>query len=183
MGVIRRLRTRPLGLGGWVWWLSIAWVGIDVASSAFVFISSTQPVTVSGDIGPAWLNTPWLLNLIAAVEWLALAAWMLLALPVLFTGISQLAARQLRVRVAVWVAMWVAGVTLTFLIIDWQDNLPQKWTCSAGSGCGIESYYGPAVVNMRELAICIGFLALGAVVTWILAGRNAVTRPRRDVTN
>jgi hypothetical protein len=178
--VIKRLRMKPLGLGGWAWWLSISWIGMDAASSGVVFISSTQPVTVSGDVGPAWLNTPWLVDVIATGEWLTLAVWLLLAFPVLYAGIGQLAARRLGLRVAAWSAVWVAGVALTFLIIYWQDNLPEKWTCSAGSGCGVAPYYGPAVVNMRELAICIAFLALGAVMTWILAGPNAVTHPWRD---
>jgi hypothetical protein len=180
--VIKRFRRKPLGVGGWVWWLSVLWVGIDVAASGFVFLSSTQPVTVSGDVGPTWLNSPWLLDVIGIGSWLALAVWLVLAIPVLYAGIGQLAARGLGLRVAAWSGVWVAGVALTFLLIYWQDNLPQKWTCSAGSGCGVAPYYGPAVVNVRELAICIAFLVLGAAVTWILTGPNAVTQPRRNAS-
>jgi len=138
-----------------------------------------QPVTASGNVGPAWLNSPWLLDVIGIGSRLALAVWLVLALPVLYAGIGQLSARRLGRRVAAWAGMWLTGVALTFLIIGWQDNLPQKWTCSA-DGCGVAPYYGPAVVNMRELAICIAFLVLGAAVTWTLAGSNAVTRPPRS---
>jgi hypothetical protein len=91
--VIKRLRMKPLGIGGWVWWLSILWVGIDAAASGYVFLTSTQPVTVSGDVGPAWLNSPWLLDVIAIGAWLALAVWLVLAIPVLYAGIGQFAPR------------------------------------------------------------------------------------------
>ena len=50
----------------------------------------------------------------------------------------------------------------------WADNLPEKTTCAA-EGCGVVPYCGPAVVNLRELAIWCAFLALGAVMTWMLA--------------
>jgi hypothetical protein len=148
---------KPRGVGGWVWWLSILWVAIGAASSAFVFFSSTQPVTASSANVPTWVG--WL-------ALLALVSWLVLTIPVLIAGVAQLRDREL--RAIAWTGAWVVDLTLTVLIKAWQDNPPQKITCDA-NGCGVVPYYGPAVVDLRELGICAAFLTLGAVMTWILA--------------
>jgi hypothetical protein len=173
VGVIRRyqFRMKPHGLGGWVWWLSMAWLGIGAALSGFTFLTSIQPVTVSSDGIPTWLGGPGSANMIWAVEAMAAATLLILTVPVLLAGLTQL--RSL--IQPLWAGAWVVGLPLMVLTKVWADNLPERTTCGA-DGCGVAPYSGPAVVNLRELAICAAFLALGAVMTWILAGPESVSR-------
>lgn len=89
----------------------------------------------------------------------------------LVSGLVRLqAARQ-----PLWVGAWVVGLPLMILTRVWLDNLPERATCGA-DGCRVVPYYGPPVMNWRELAICGAFLALGATMTWILAGSEAASR-------
>jgi hypothetical protein len=41
-------------------------------------------------------------------------------------------------------------------------------------------YYGPALVNWRELAICVAFVAIAAVITKVLSRREALAQLRRN---
>lgn len=166
MDVIQRYQfwMRPLGVGGWVWWLSILWVGFGAALSGFTFLSSTQPVTASNDGVPTWLGGAGSANVIWTAEMLAAAALLVLTIPVLVAGIAQLRPREQRL----WAGVWVVGLPLMILIKVLADNLPERSTCGA-DGCGAVPYNGPAVVNLRELAICVAFVALGVLMTRILA--------------
>lgn len=61
----------------------------------------------------------------------------------------------------------------------WADNLPERTTCGT-DGCGVVPCHGPAVVNLRELEIFVAFLAIGAVLTWILTGPEAIAQLRHN---
>ena len=55
------------------------WVAIGVAASGFIFLASTQPVTVSNADGtPAWLGGPAADNVIATGGIVAIGAWLVL---------------------------------------------------------------------------------------------------------
>jgi protein-S-isoprenylcysteine O-methyltransferase Ste14 len=137
--------------------LSVLWVGIGAAISGFFFVSSTQPVTASSD-GSA--------NMIAIAILVAVAAWLVLAFPVLIVGGAQFRGRER--RQLLWTCAWVVGLALMVLTRVLLDNLPERITCGT-DGCGVVPYYGPAVVNGPELVICVAFLAIGTLMTWALA--------------
>ena len=148
------------------------WVGIGVAASGFIFLASTQPVTVSNADGiPAWLGGPAADNVIATGGLVAIGAWLVLAIPVLFAG----AARREPPVQALWFGAWLAGLVLMVLTRILLDNLPEPVTCG-GDGCGVVPYYGPAVVNWPELAICGAFLGVGAAMTWTVVRPEAKAR-------
>jgi len=148
------------------------WVGIGAAASGFIFLESTQPVTVSNIDGiPAWLGGPGSDNVIVTGGLAAIGAWLVLAIPVLAAG----AARREPPEQALWTGVWVAGMLLMILTRAWLHNMPERTTCGA-DGCGVVPYYGPAVLNWRELAICGAFLVLGAVMTWMVARPEGVSR-------
>jgi hypothetical protein len=179
MHVIRRYLfwMKPRGIGSRVWWLSMLWAGIGAAASGFIFLSSTQPVIISNDGIPTWLGGAGSANAIWTAGVVAIAAWLVLTIPVLIAGRARLRAWEL--GHGLWAGAWVAGLALMVLTKVWADNLPQRITCGTDR-CGVVPYYGPAVVNLRELAICAAFLAVGAVMTWILAGPEAIAQPRRN---
>lgn len=153
------------------------WAGIGAAASGFIFFSSMQPVTVSSDGIPTWLGGSGSANVVWTAGVVAIAAWLVLTFPVLVAGLARLRAWE-RGRL-LWSGAWVVGLPLMVLTKVWADNLPEKTTCGT-DGCGVVPYYGPAVVNLCELAICAAFLAIGAVMTWILAGQEAIAEPRRN---
>ncbi len=123
--MIRRYRFRMKlhGLAGWAWWLAMLWVGIGAAASGFIFLSSTQPVTASNIDGiPAWLGGPGSANVIVTGGLVAIAAWLVLTIPVLVSGLVRLrAARQ-----PLWVGAWVVGLPLMILTRVWLHNLPER---------------------------------------------------------
>jgi hypothetical protein len=148
------------------------WVGIGVVASGFIFLSSTQPVTVSNADGiPAWLGGPASDNVIATGGLVAIGAWLVLTIPVLFAG----AAQRKPPAQALWFGAWLAGLLLMILTRVVLHNLPQPVACGGG-GCGVVPYYGPAVVNWPELAICGAFLGVGAAMTWTLVRPEASAR-------
>lgn len=144
------------------------WVGIGAAASGFFFVSSTQPVTTSSDASA---------NVIETAIVVAIAAWLVLAIPVLVAGCARF--RGLEQGQLLWTGAWVVGLALMVLTKVLVDNLPERTTCGT-DGCGVVPYYGPAVVNLPELAICAAFLAIGALMTWMLARPEAVAQPRRN---
>jgi hypothetical protein len=163
----------PHKVGRWVWLLSMVWIGIGAAASGFIFISSTQPITASNIDGiPAWLGGPASTNVIVTGALVAMGAWLVLTIPVLVAGL-----RKLREPpwTGWWFLAWVAGLALMVLTRLWLDNLPQRTSCGT-DGCGVVPYYGRAITNVRELAICGAFLALGAMMTLVLARPEAVSR-------
>ncbi len=87
---------------------------------------------------------------------------MLLAVPVLAAGLVQLRAWRAASmpRAGAWAGAWAAGLALMFLA---GEGLPGPPVCGSAAG------YYTASVAWAELPACIAFLALGAVMTRILA--------------
>jgi hypothetical protein len=63
-------------------------------------------------------------------------------------------------RATAWAGAWVAGFELMYQAAVWGEY-PARYMTPSDSG--------PAVVSWGELAICAAWLALGAVMTLILA--------------
>jgi hypothetical protein len=53
-------------------------------------------------------------------------------------------------------------------------------TCSNQDGCYAVPYYGPALVNWRELVICVAFVAIAAVMTTLLSRPEGIAQLRRN---
>jgi hypothetical protein len=174
--VIRRYRfwMKPQRVGGWVWWLSMLWAGIGACVSGLFFLSSTQPVTVSGDGIPAWLGGPGVATVISYSGAVAIVVWLVLTIPVLVAGRARL--RGWRQGRWLWAGAWVVGLVLMPYIRVCADTLPSITKCSNDDGCSSVLYYGPALVNWRELAICVAFVAIAAVLTTLLARPEAIVR-------
>jgi hypothetical protein len=60
------------------------------------------------------------------------------------------------------------------------DTEPSIMKCSTEDGCSMYPYYGPALVNWRELAICVAFGAIAAVMTTVLSRPEGIARLRRN---
>jgi len=150
--------TRALVLGslrvrGRTWLLSMMWVAAGAVITGYIFYATT-PNHISADVigtgfigfsaGPAAVQ-------ITAV--LALVAWLALPLPVLIAGFIRLRGWRPAnwLPAAAWAGAWIAGAALLLLA--------RAWGNSAGNA-----------VSWGELAICVAWLVLGAVMTWILAG-------------
>jgi hypothetical protein len=116
---------------------------------------------------PQWNGEP---GVIIAVGALAAVVWILLAFAVLVAGLARFGRRESRddIRRYAWIGIWIAGVALMVLALvaasSWLDGngpvVPTVGTTLPGPG--------PAV-GWGELPICAAWLALGAVMTWILA--------------
>jgi hypothetical protein len=107
------------------------------------------------------------------------AIWLVLTIPVLAVGFGRLARTKPpdEGRRVAWLCTWIAGVALMSLAAIWGQDTPRPtYSCSPPGGCVLNAY-GPAVVIWRELPLCAAFLALGAIVTWVLA---RPTRPQRS---
>lgn len=157
--VIGGLRVR-----GWIWYLSTLWAGIGAAGAGYIFFLSTHvPAIPAYSRIPSWDGEPAVI--IAAGE-LAAAAWLVLTIPVLATGLIRL--RGWTLMSQAWAGAWTAGVALMVVVANWQTHAPATYACSTGEGCTI-SGYSHAVVSWPELAICAAWLALGAAMTRILA--------------
>ena len=179
-----RFWMKPRRVGGWVWWLSMLWAGIGAYASSLYFLSSTLPITDSPQYGqvadgvdrlPAWLGGAasqlWDVAVVGA------GVWLLLAIPVLIAGRARLRAWGRGRRL--WTGVWVVGLVLVVYIRVCADTLPSTTTCSAGDGCYAVPYYGPALVNWRELAISVAFVAIAAVMTTLLSRPEAIARLRQ----
>jgi hypothetical protein len=157
---------KPCRVGGWIWWVSMLWAGIGASVSGLVFLSSTLPVAIASDGIPAWLGGPRSANVIWGSTVVAVAVWLVLTIPVLVAGRSLLRARGQGWRL--WAGAWVAGFVLMLSVRICADTLPSTTTCNTQDGCYEVPYYGPALVNWRELAICVAFVAIAAVMTAVL---------------
>jgi MFS family permease len=120
-------------------------------------------------------------GVIIAVGALAAVVWMLLAIPVLVAGLARFGRRESRddIRRYAWIGIWIAGVALMVLALvaafRWLDgNGPVVPTV----GTTLPSP-GPAV-GWGELPICAAWLALGAVMTWILAAPHSRNVPENS---
>ena len=177
------LPARALAAGGfrdrgWVWWLSLLWVAIGASGAGYAFAMTTQTcsdVCADGVIWfPQWNGEP---GVIVAVGALAAAIWIMLAIPVLVAGLVRLRGREPRkgIRRWAWIGIWIAGVALMVLAVGaasgWlAGNSPPDPTQPSST------YGSPGpVTGWGELLVFAAWLALGAVMTWILAaphGRN-----------
>lgn len=156
----RALVTGGLRVRGWTWSLSMVWVAAGVVITGYIFFATT-PNYASADIdgtgligfnaGPAAVQ-------IAAV--LALAVWVALSLTMPVAGFIRLRGWRPAnwLRAAAWAGAWIAGAVLLEL------------AHALGNSSG---------VSWGELAVCAAWLALGAVLTWILA----VPIHRPELTN
>jgi hypothetical protein len=183
--MIRRHRfwMKPRRIGGWVWSLSMLWAGIGAYVSSLYFLSSTQPITNSQEYGqavggvdglPAWLGGA--ANVIGDSEVPAIAVWLVLATPVLVFGRARFRAwRQGR---RLWTGAWIVGLVLLVYIRVCADTLPSTTTCNTVDGCYAVPYYGPALVNWQELAICVAFVAIATVMTTLLSRPEAIAQLR-----
>jgi hypothetical protein len=155
-------------LSGPVWWLAMLWVGLGAAGSVYAFVCSAQRLDFNNARVPAWVGEPWIIG--DAAGWGA-AIWLVLTIPVLAAGFVRLGRTKPRNEIlwAAWVCTWIAGVALMWLAGLWgQDISRPTYSCSPPGDCALNAY-GPAVVIWRELPLCAAFLALGAIVTWVLA--------------
>jgi hypothetical protein len=111
-------------------------------------------------------------------ELVVVAVWLVLAIPVLVGGRALLRAwRQGR---RLWTGVWVAGLVLLIYIRVCADTLPSTTTCNTEDGCYAVPYYGPALVNWQELAICVAFVAIAAVMTTLLSRPQVIARLRQN---
>ena len=123
---------------------------------------------------PQWNGEP---GVITAAGALAAAVWILLTIAVLVAGLARFARREPRygIRWCAWIGSWIAGVALMNLALvtasGWLAGNGPVDPTQPTSAWGTP---GP-VVGWGELPIFAAWLALGAVMTWILAashGRN-----------
>jgi hypothetical protein len=161
-------------------WLSVLWAGLGAAGAGYAFFLSTKHLAV-GMYLPQWDGES---GVIVRAGTLAALTWLLLTVPVLVAGFIRLRGGRPsngRVRAAVWAGAWVAGLALMYLVSHWQASPPAIDTCDK-FGCAL-SGYGPSAVSWRELAVCAGYLALGAVMARMMAGHHnrRLTPVQQDV--
>lgn len=170
--VIGGLRVRGL----LVLCLSMLWAGLGAAGTGYIFILSTHiPVTTSCDLLQCWVGEP---GVIIAAAKLGEAAWLMLTIPVLVTGLIRL---RLTPWAGWWAVAWVAGLALMYRVANWQTSAPAVLACSKNQGCALAGYRY-AVVSWGELAVFAAWLALGAAITLMLA-RPAHGRDRSDTSS
>jgi hypothetical protein len=165
--VIGGLRDR-----GWIWLLSMLWVGAGVAITGYFFYVTTRPFgwadVTTGIYG--WSADPVAVRITVV---LALVAWLALPLPVLIAGFIRLRGWRPAswLRAAAWAGAWIAGASLMALASAWghypEGSCPHSY--QNGMVCPVPS---PAVVSWGELVICPAWLVLGAVMTQVLRGRG-----------
>jgi hypothetical protein len=144
------------------------WVGLGAAGSVYAFVCSDQRLDFNNARIPTWVGEPGMFG--AAAAWGA-AIWLVLTIPVLAAGLVRLGRPKPRdeIRSAGWICTWIAGVALMWLVALWGQDTPlPTYACSPPGDCVLNAY-GPAVVIWGELPLCAAFLALGVIVTWVLA--------------
>jgi hypothetical protein len=153
----RDARARVLGGlrgRGWVWLLSMLWVVIGAGGAIYATVTFTHVGYGQGVIWMVqWPGEP---QVVIDVAVIALPVWVLLSVPLLIAGFVRFRGWGSRnwLRVPGWAGSWVAGLVLMNQTADW---------AAAGEG-GTRG-----VLSVGELAICAAWLALGALMTWILA--------------
>jgi len=148
--VIGGLRVR-----GWTWSLSMLWVVIGAGGAIYATVTFSH---VGYGQGVIWMvQWPAEPQVIIDVAVIALPVWALFSVPVLVAGFVRLRGWWPRywLRLACWAGSWVAGLVLM--------NQTAGWAAAGEGGTR-------GVLSVGELAICAGWLALGAVMTWILSG-------------
>ena len=150
--------ARAARVRGWAWLLSMLWVVIGAGGAIYATVALSHPGYSEGLLIPPtvqWSGEPQLVIDSAPVAELA---WGLLSVPLLVAGFVRLRGwRPLNwLRVAGWAGSWVAGLALMIQAANW---------VVAGEG---EHGTGGAL-RVGEMAICAGWLVLGALMTWVLA--------------
>ena len=160
----RALIAGGMRVRGKCWLLSILWVALGAAITGYTFFVTTKPFTNADFWIPLWGTEP---QWVSIAAYLTVATWVVLTLPVLVAGLSQLRGRGvgLALRAAAWVGVWAAGLVLMYQAGVWGEY-PNPDVTS-----------GPAVVSWGELALVVVWLALGAVMTLILASPSRDTNP------
>ena len=102
---------------------------------------------------------------------LAIGASLALPVPLLIAGFVRFRGSRPRnwLRMAAWAGAWIAGFALLYQA--------EVWGGYPGNSPAIGS---PAVVSWRELPVCAAWLALGAVMTWILAAPRSRNVPENS---
>jgi hypothetical protein len=181
--------TRGLIIGGLrvrgllVWCLSTLWAGLGVLGAGYDFVLSVHVPEPTGLGLQTWVGEPGVIVYAAGAGALA---WVLLTIPVLVAGLVRFYRRGRRAGPAAglaaiaWGGAWLAGLALMYQVASWQPSAPAVWACSKNAGCSLAGYRY-AVVSWGELAVVAGWLALGAVMTLILAMpmRGSTSRRRR----
>jgi hypothetical protein len=150
---------------GLVWWLAELWVVIG-AGGAIYGTFLVNHITVSVDFlwMLQWNGEP---GVIIGIGAIAEVVWGLLSFPVLIAGLVRLRGWRPRnwLRAAGWASSWVAGIMLM--------NQAAGWAIAGEDGTS-------SGLSVKELAVCTGWVALGAVMTRILARPQAISgaRPR-----
>ena len=163
----RALITGSFRVRGWVWLLSMLWVGAGLVNIGYTFYNTTKPFTLADvTTGIEGLSA----YPVAVQDFVSIAnwAWLALALPVLIAGFIRLPGwrRGNWLRASAWASTWIAGVALLAQADAWGNYPEQICVSYQHPVCPIPS---PAVVSWGELAICAAWLALGAAMTWVLA--------------
>ena len=181
----RALVLGGLRVRGWVWSLSLLWVAIGASGAGYAFAMTTQTCSNECANGvlwfPQWNGEP---GVIIAVGALVAVVWMLLAIAVLVAGLARFGRRESRdgIRGYAWIGIWIAGVALMVMALV----AASSWLAGNGPVLPTEGSTlpspGPAV-SWGELPICAAWLALGALMTWILAtphSRNVLENSGRS---
>jgi hypothetical protein len=148
-----------LRVRGWTWLLSMLWVMIGAGGAIYGTVTFSHVGYGQGVIWMVqWPGEPQVIIDVAVV---ALPVWVLLSVPVLVAGFVRLRGLPRKgIRVAGWAGSWVAGWLLMNQTKDW-------------AAAGLSSTRG--FLSVGEMAICVAWLVLGAVMTLILA--RLPTRP------
>jgi hypothetical protein len=160
----RALMIGGLRVRGWTWLLSMLWVVIGAGGAIYATVTFTHVGYGQGVIWMVqWPGEP---QVVIDVAVIALPVWVLLSGPLLIAGFVRLRSLPRKwIRVAGWAGSWVAGLALMNQTAE---------LARSGEG-GTRGF-----LSVGELAICAAWLALGAVMTWILSGPQ--TRADSSVT-
>jgi hypothetical protein len=154
-GPARKPQVRAVQTRRRCWALVALWSVFAAAVSGYVFLSSTLPVTTTGE-PPLWGPAP--IQVIMYVAVFVGLAWGGVLIPVLLLGLAHQRAVQPRFRWALaWAGAVAAGVVLEVLYFT-------------GIGYPVvpQGYAGPALVSWGQLWVAVGFLVVGALMLAVL---------------
>lgn len=176
--VIRRRGRLRLGLSslavnfrvrGWIWFLSMLWVGSGAVYAGYFFYLTTKPWP-GPDLGiVGWAEIPVTLQIVIALATVVLYAAFI---PVPIAGFIRLRGwrRGNWLRGGAWAGAWIAGIGLYLLACSWETYPLHSCPNAPATAVPPQCPYGsPAVVSWGELPICAAWLVLGTLMTWILA--------------
>lgn len=161
-----------LRVRGCTWLLSMLWAMTGAVVTGYYFYATTPNYASADVMGTGFLGFNAGSAFVQIVAVLAGVVWVALPLPLLIAGFIRLRGWRPAnwLRAAAWAATWTAGAVLLALAHS-----------LAESSYGVDVSWG-------ELPICVAWLALAALMTWILgvapAGRSDALSPgsRADVT-